>query len=69
MLEILATYDSVSGQQINQNKTSLFFSKLTSEEEIEILRKHLEFPKFCTMISTWGCHLLLGSTKNQASIT
>ena len=70
VLEILATYESVSGQQINRRKTSLFFSKSTSEEEKrERIRKHLEFPKFCTMISTWSCHLLLGSTKNQALIT
>ena len=33
MLEILATYESVSGQQINRRKTSLFFSKSTTEEK------------------------------------
>ena len=31
MLEILATYESVSGQQINQRKTSLFFSNSTTQ--------------------------------------
>ena len=37
MLEILATYESVSRQQINQRKTSLFLSKSTTDgTKIEI---------------------------------
>ena len=37
VLEILATYESVSRQQINQRKTSLFLSKSTTDgTKIEI---------------------------------
>ena len=31
LLEVLATYASASGQQINREKTTLFFSKSTSQ--------------------------------------
>ena len=52
-------YGSCSGQQINWNKTTIFFSKLTSEEirqhlkqalgvpEIKQYEKYLGLPSFC----------------------
>ena len=37
MLDILANYEAILGQQVNKGKTSLFFSKSTSDEmKIEI---------------------------------
>jgi len=53
MLDILASYESMSGQQINRGKTSIFFSKsTTSTMRIEI-KEVLGFLKFCTTINIW----------------
>ena len=41
ILEILDLYGSCFGQQINQNKTTIFFSKLTSEETREHIKHAL----------------------------
>ena len=41
ILEILDVYGSCFGQQINQNKTTIFFSKLTSEETREHIKHAL----------------------------
>lgn len=39
ILEILDVYGSCSGQQINRNKTTIFFSKLTSKEKMEHIKQ------------------------------
>ena len=41
ILEILEVYGRCSGQQINRNKTTIFFSKLTSEEKREHIKQVL----------------------------
>ena len=41
ILEILNVYGSCSGQQINRNKTTIFFSKLTSEDTREHIKQAL----------------------------
>ena len=41
ILEILDVCGNCSGQQINQNKTTIFFSKLTSEETREHIKQAL----------------------------
>ena len=41
ILEILEVYGSCSGQQINKNKTTIFFSKLTFEEKREHIKQVL----------------------------
>ena len=62
MLEILATYESGSGQQINRSKTSLFFSKSTSKEEKKEIKeafgvlKILHYDKYLGLPSLIGKH-------------
>ena len=41
LLEILAKYERASGQQINRAKTTLFFSKSTSEEVQGVIKDML----------------------------
>ena len=45
ILEILEVYESCSGQQINRNKTTIFFSKLTFEEKREHIKLVLGVPE------------------------
>ena len=45
ILEILDVCGSCSGQQINRNKTTIFFSKLTSEEIRQHLKQALGVPE------------------------
>ena len=62
VLEILATYESGSGQQINRSKTSLFFSKSTSKEEKKEIKeafgvlKILHYDKYLGLPSLIGKH-------------
>ena len=62
MLEILATYESGSGQQINRSKTFLFFSKSTSKEEKREIKeafgvlKILHYDKYLGLPSLIGKH-------------
>ena len=41
LLEILATYERASSQQINKEKTTLFFSKSTSQDVQEVIKEAL----------------------------
>ena len=66
MLEILATYDSVSGQQINQNKTSLFFSKSTSEEEKRDIKEAFGVPEILHYDKYLGLPSLIGKHKKAS---
>lgn len=45
ILEILDVYGSCSGQQINRNKTTIFFSKFTSDEKREHIKQALGVTK------------------------
>ena len=40
--EILTLYEQVSGQQINRGKTTIFFSKVVTEERKEEISNFLE---------------------------
>ena len=44
LLEILDTYERASGQQINRDKTTLFFSKSTSSTMQESIKQALGVP-------------------------
>ena len=44
LLEILATYEQALGQQINRDKTTLFFSKSTSPQMQESIQVALRVP-------------------------
>ena len=64
VLEILEKYGRCSGQQINKNKTTIFFSKLTSEDMRTHIKQALEFLKSSNTRSTWGCpHLWVGGRR------
>ena len=62
VLEILATYESVSGQQINRRRTFLFFSKSTSEEKKREIKEAfrileiLHYDKYLGLSSLMGKH-------------
>ena len=62
VLEILATYESVSGQQINWRRTFLFFSKSTSEEKKREIKEAfrileiLHYDKYLGLPSLIGKH-------------
>ena len=44
LLEVLATYENVSGQQINREKTTIFFSKSTSQALQNTIKAALRVP-------------------------
>ena len=53
VLEILASYESLSGQKINRDKTSIFFSKSTIEARRMEIKNLWGFLKFCIMTNIW----------------
>ena len=65
VLEILATYESVSGQQINRRKTSLFFSKSTSEEEKREIKEAFGVPEILHYDKYLGLPSLIGKQKKS----
>ena len=68
VLEILAQYESLSGQQINKGKTSIFFSKSTNEDmKLEIqealgMQEVKQFDKYLGLPSLVGRHKKVTST-------
>lgn len=42
--ELLAVYEAASGQMVNKDKTTLFFSKNTDEESQEVIKQSLGVP-------------------------
>ena len=44
LLEVLATYENASGQQINREKTTIFFSKSTSQALQNTIKAALRVP-------------------------
>ena len=63
ILDILETCGNYSWQQINRSKTTIFFSKSTSEETRDHIKEELGVPK---MRSIWGYHHRWGEIKRQA---
>ena len=53
LLEILATYERASRQQINRDKTTLFFSKLLPNKCKLQFKRPLEYPWSKNTRSTW----------------
>ena len=60
LLEVLAKYECASGQQINRAKTTLFFSKSTSEEVQGVIKDMLgvnivrQYEKYLDLPSLMG---------------
>ena len=46
MLDVLGVYERCSSQQINRNKTTIFFSKSTSEDKRTQIKEALGLPSF-----------------------
>ena len=66
ILEILDVYGSFSGQQINRNKTTIFFSKLTSEEIREHIKQALGVPKIKPYEKYLGLPSFVGRKKKAS---
>ena len=65
-LEILATYEQASGQQINRDKTTLFFSKSTSPQMQESIQAALGVPVVKQYEKYLGCQASLGGKRRRA---
>ena len=63
ILEILEVYKSYSGQQINRNKTTIFFSKLTSKEKREYIKQVLGVPEIKQYEKYLGLPSFVGEKK------
>ena len=66
ILEILEVYGSCSGQQINRNKTTIFFSKLTSEEKREHIKQVLGVPEIKQYEKYIGLPSFVGKRKKAS---
>ena len=66
ILEILDVYRSCSGQQINQNKTTIFFSKLISEEIRQHLKQALGVPEIKQYEKYLGLPSFVGRKKKAS---
>ena len=66
LLEILATYEKASGQQINRAKTTLFFSKSTSHEMQESIKDALEVPVVQQYEKYLGLPSFIGRKKKES---
>ena len=68
ILEILDVYGSCSGQQINWNKTTIFFSKLISEEIRQHLKQALRVPEIKQYEKYLGLPSFVGRKRKPVSI-
>ena len=66
ILEILEVYGGCSGQQINRNKTTIFFSKLTSEEKREHIKQVLGVPEIKQYEKYLGLPSFVGRRKKAS---
>nr|XP_023884545.1 uncharacterized protein LOC111996780 [Quercus suber] len=66
ILEILDVYGSCSGQQINRNKTTIFFSKLTSEESREYIKQAMEVSEIKQYEKYLGLPSFVGKRKKAS---
>ena len=67
ILQILSTYEAASGQQVNRDKTKLFFSKSTPHSVSMELINLLGVPAIQEYENTWGSLLLLGDHERKVS--
>ena len=67
-LEVLHIYERSSGQQINKAKTTIFFSKSTSEEEKLLIKDTLGVVEIRNYEAYSGLPSLVGKNKKAISI-
>ena len=65
-LEILNTYERASGQQINQDRTTLFFSKSTSPDMQESIKQALGVPVIQQYEKYLGLPSFIGRKKKES---
>ena len=61
--ELLAVYEAASGQMVNKDKTTLFFSKNTGEESQEVIKQSLGIPAIQHYEKYLGLHSFMGKNK------
>ena len=66
VLDILDTYGRCSGQQINKAKTTIFFSKSTSEGIKNQIKSSLEVPEILQYEKYLGLPSLVGKNKKAS---
>ena len=66
VLEILAAYESMSGQKINKGKTSIFFSKSTTEAMRAAIKDTLRVSEIRHYEKYLGLHSLVGRHKKAS---
>ena len=66
LLEILATYERASGQQINKDKTMLFFSKSTSQGVQDAIKDTLGVPVVYQYEKYLGLPSFIGRKKKES---
>ena len=66
ILEILYVYGGCSGQQINMNKTAIFFSKLTLEEKREHIKQALGLSEIKQYEKYLGLPSFVGRRKKES---
>ena len=66
ILNILEVYGKCSGQQINKNKTTIFFSKSTSEDTKNQLKIALDVPEIVQYEKYLGLPSLIGRHKKAS---
>ena len=69
LLEILGTYERASGQQINQDKITLFFSKSTTPNMQESIKQALGVPMVQQYEKYLGLPSFIRRKKKRASTT
>ena len=67
-MDLLSLYEEVSGQKINKGKIALFFSKLVTEANKQIIKGILGVRKIHHYEKYLGYHLYREEEKKQASI-
>ena len=65
-MNILEVYGKCSGQQINKNKTTIFFSKSTSEETKNQIKTSLDVPEIVQYEKYLGLPSLIGRHKKAS---
>ena len=63
MLDLLASYESMSKQQINRGKTSIFFSKSTTLDMRIEIKEALGFPEIVQYEKYLGLPSFVGKSK------
>ena len=64
--DLLSSYESASGQQLNRSKTSLFFSKSTPADSIDQITTHLEIQVVKQYEKYLGLPTLVGRNKKAS---